>query len=165
MRPRITPQGVLDAEVASTFYLRIVYKVLSILVSRRAKAVRGSDELVDDSAFRRGMSGIRYDGEPCLRPRLVKIMGVAHRRDYVVAPVHDDSRKSVKPSRIAQELSVDLEESAVHEVMRFDSGERQRIVLFAEAQDARRIGQEGQRRAFPLAPYAGEPQLLGLVAL
>ena len=30
MRPRITPQGVLDAEVASTFYLRIVYKVLSI---------------------------------------------------------------------------------------------------------------------------------------
>ncbi len=80
------------------------------------------------------------------------------RRADVVAAVDDDAGDMADQPGIGDQLAVALEEAAVDEVVALDPGEGDGVVRLAEGGDARRIGEEGKRRALPHAPGARAPR-------
>ena len=55
------------------------------------------------------------------------------RRHDIIAAVHDDTGYSLKPACIEQKLTVSAKKAAVDEIMTFNSCERDRIRIGAEA--------------------------------
>src|SRR5690606_40764167 len=98
------------------------------------------------------MAGIRYDAQIGSWPGLLQVPSILERCHYIVAAVHDPSRDAGKPVRVRDELAVAREKTAVDEVVAFDAGEGDRIIVGAEIADALGVAVEGEGRRLPDAP-------------
>src|SRR5690606_11367130 len=105
----------------------------------------------------------RGDLQLRLRPRLVQVPRVLQRADHVVAAVHDHAGDVGDAVRVAQQLVLDLEESAVDEVVVLDPGEGQGELRILVAGDEVVVHVQEAGRAFPHAPGPGRRQAGGLV--
>jgi len=81
------------------------------------------------------MTGVENDLESRFRPGAMQIPGIRHRTDNVVPTLHDHSRYVSHPTDVFNQVIVSLKEAIVHEVMTFDSRQRDCGFRFTEVID------------------------------
>ena len=80
-------------------------------------------ESVNDAGFACSVARVADQNERRFRPGSVKIPGAFHRRDDVIAPLHDDARYVTDLVDIGEQLVVLPEKTVVNEVVTLDPGE------------------------------------------
>src|SRR5690606_16205686 len=122
--------------------------------------------------FDQGRSGLRLerrmpgggrDDELGLGPRLLELPRVLNGAHHVVAAVDDDARDVGDPVGIPEELVLDLEEAAVHEVVVLDAGEGEGELRILVALREVLVDVEVAGRPLPHAPGPGGRETGGLV--
>src|SRR5665213_1181964 len=93
--------------------------------ARLSKTIGRDDQLMQVAGLECRMSGIGYDMQIRFRPRAMQVPGAAQRTYDVIAPLHDHGGNAAQSRRIAQQLIVAFEESAIDEVVAFDARERE----------------------------------------
>ena len=81
------------------------------------------------------MTGVGNDLSSRFRPGAMQIPGIRHGTDNVVPTLHDHSRYFSNPTDVFQQVIVCLEEAIVHEVVAFDSRQRDRGFRFTKFVD------------------------------
>ena len=81
------------------------------------------------------MAGVGNDFESRFRPGAMQIPGIRQRTNNVVPALHDHSRYFSNPVDVFQQVIVSIEEAIVHEVVAFDSRQRDRGFGFTKFVD------------------------------
>lgn len=99
------------------------------------KTVRRPHECVGDAGFGGGVAGVGDDLQRCFGPGAVEVPCVHHRTDDVVTSMHDHAGDVSNAIDVFDQVIIRVEETVVHEVVTFDSRERDCHVRLAEVVD------------------------------
>src|ERR1700722_19060191 len=91
-------------------------------------AIGGRDQFARDRRLEGGVAGVRRDAQVSFRPGAMQVPGAAHWAHDIVATLNYHRRDMANRFDVAQQLAVAVHESAIDEVVRFDSGECSGVV-------------------------------------
>lgn len=105
-----------------------------------------------NAGLRDGVPRILDDLEVSFRPHLLQLPGIDKRCADIIAAMDDHAGNVSDPVDVAQKLVIGIEETAILEIVAFNTCKRDGVLIFAKGVDTIRVRQNRNDRAFPTCP-------------